>query len=307
MNKTWAEMDAKQGSHSKRTLIGTIVVFALIIVIALFNVLRSFWEYEEGNIEYSKVEKDYVNVMAIPEAKPSAKAKDDDTEEAEEEAEEESIWTEDQSIPNLSVDNDALLALNPDYFCWLYVAPTGISYPVVKGEDNDYYLHHTFGKEKNVNGCVYMDCLAWPDMMDYNIFIYGHNMRNGSMFGSMKLMLNDPEVALADPYFYLFRENAVRKYHIYSIRIASPRSDTFHNPASESEYREYIDNAIKESVTDMGVSVSTEDKTVTLSTCSGTGAGKKRLVVHGKLVGIINTDNPDKVSYNAVKKLEDGT
>ena len=80
-------MDAKQGSHSKRTLIGTIIVFALIIVIALFNVLRSFWEYEEGNIEYSKVEKEYVNVMTVPEAKPSAKKNENNEEEAEEEEE----------------------------------------------------------------------------------------------------------------------------------------------------------------------------------------------------------------------------
>ncbi|MBR2187165.1 MAG: class B sortase [Lachnospiraceae bacterium] len=290
--------DIEKGKRGKH-IVGLIFLCGLLIVIAVFNMTRSFWEYEAGKQEYSKVEKEYVSLVDPVEkaAAPGAEA-----EAEEEEEEEESIWTEDQSIPNLSIAHDALAAKNPDYFCWLYIAPIDVSYPVVKGSDNDYYLHHTFEGENNVNGCIYMDSQAWPDMNDYNIFIYGHNMRNGTMFGSLKHILNDPQIALDNPYFYLLQKDAVRKYHIYSVHVAHPISDTFHNPASEQEYADYIKMVKEVSIVDMGVDVTTADKTVTLSTCSGTGAGKKRLVIHGKLVGIINPGKAG-VSYNSVKAL----
>lgn len=291
--------DIEKGKKGKH-LVGIIVMCVLLVVIAAFNMIRSFWEYEAGKQEYSKVEKEYVSVVDPVEKATAPKASAEE-EEAEEE-EEESIWTEDQSIPNLSIAHDALAAKNPDYFCWLYIAPTDVSYPVVKGSDNDYYLHHTFEGENNVNGCIYMDSQAWPDMNDYNIFIFGHNMRNGSMFGSLKHILNDPQIALENPYFYLLQKNAVRKYHIYSVHVAAPSSDTFHNPASEHEYEDYINMVKEDSIVDMGVDVTTADRTVTLSTCSGTGAGKKRLVLHGKLVGIINPEKAG-VSYNSVRAL----
>ena len=86
------------------------------------------------------------------------------------------------------------------------------------------------------------------------------------------------------------------------MHVAHPISDTFHNPASVQEYEDYIKMVKEVSIVDMGVDVTTEDKTVTLSTCSGTGAGKKRLVLHGKLVGIINPEKAG-VSYNSVKAL----
>lgn len=286
------------GGSGKRVII-VVIICAVLIGAAVFNLFRSLWAYEEGNIEYSKVNEKYVSVIEAPVTKTVT------AEEGEEEEEEGSPWTEDQSIPNLSVDHDALKAENPDYFCWLYVPSTGISYPVTKGEDNEYYLHHTFEKQSNINGCIFIDTLAWEDMDDYNTFVFGHNMRNGSMFGSLKQLLNEPEKALNDPYFYLMMKDKVMKYHIYAIHVTPPTSDTFHNPATEKEYLDYIDMVKGESIVDMGVDVSKEDRTVSLSTCSGTGAGKKRLALHGKLVGIIKTDGTETVSYNSVRALSD--
>ncbi len=293
-------MEEKTDNKSRVLIILILLACAGAFLVAGYELSHSLMEYETANIEYSKVSEKYVTVREKPARAPATDSA------LKEEEEEESPWTEDQSIPDMHVDYEALHGENPDYFCWLYVPATGISYPVVKGEDNDYYLHHTFEHGDNVNGCIYMDSRAWS-MSDYNIYIFGHNMRNGSMFGSLKHMLNEPELAKEYPYFYLSMKDEVWKYHIYSLHVTPPNSFFFHNPTTKAEYSEYIDKALEESITDMEEPVNIEDKTVTLSTCSGTGAGKKRLVVHGKLTGIIKTDGSATVSYNYVKPEEEET
>lgn len=292
-------MEEKTDNKNRTLIIVILLACAAAFLVAGYELSHSLMEYETGKIEYSKVSEKYVTVKKKPDKAPLKV-----NPEEEEAEEEESPWTEDQSIPDMQVDYEALHNENPDYFCWLYLPATGISYPVVKGEDNDYYLHHTFQHEDNVNGCIYMDNRAWS-MSDYNVYIFGHNMRNGSMFGSLKHMLNDPELAKEFPYFYLSMKDEVWKYHIYSLHVTPPNSFFFHNPTTKAEYEEYIQKALEESIADMEEPVSIDDKTVTLSTCSGTGAGKKRLVVHGKLVGIIKTDGSKTVSYNYARPEEE--
>ena len=69
---------------------------------------------------------------------------------------------------------------------WLRIRALGISYPVVQGEDNDFYLHRTFEKEDNFAGCIFVNCDNSGNFTDQNTIIYGHNMKDGSMFGKLK-------------------------------------------------------------------------------------------------------------------------
>ena len=57
----------------------------------------------------------------------------------------------------ITVDFDALRAINEDVVAWVYIEDTGINYPVVQGEDNEYYLHHTFERKENFSGAIFMD------------------------------------------------------------------------------------------------------------------------------------------------------
>ena len=83
-----------------------------------------------------------------------------------------------------SIDWDALRAINPDVVGWLYVPDTGISYPVVQGEDNAHYLRHTFSGERNASGTIFLD---FRDSTDFHSAarVFGHNMRDGSMFAEL--------------------------------------------------------------------------------------------------------------------------
>jgi sortase B len=87
--------------------------------------------------------------------------------------------------PETLTDN-RLKMINPDFIGILDVPDLGIRYPVVQGNDNEKYLNTTFEGKRNPAGCIFLDCENNPDMSDNNTFIYGHNMKDGSMFGSLK-------------------------------------------------------------------------------------------------------------------------
>jgi sortase B len=87
-----------------------------------------------------------------------------------------------------TVDWDALRAINPDTVAWVYMPGTSINYPVVQGEDNEYYLTHDFEGEPGwlaSYGAIFMDWRNNPDWSDAAYFFYGHHMNDGSMFASI--------------------------------------------------------------------------------------------------------------------------
>jgi sortase B len=78
-----------------------------------------------------------------------------------------------------------LAELNPDFVGWIEVSGTLINYPIVQGNDNDFYLRRTFLGESNRAGSVFMDFRAEPDFRTPLTFLYGHNMRDNSMFSTL--------------------------------------------------------------------------------------------------------------------------
>ena len=92
--------------------------------------------------------------------------------------------TESVTIP-IQVDFDALFAKSQDIIGWLYCPDTPINYPVVQAADNEYYLHRLLDDRNNSGGTLFVDYRNSSDLSDWNSIIYGHNMRNDSMFGSL--------------------------------------------------------------------------------------------------------------------------
>ena len=83
------------------------------------------------------------------------------------------------------LNEEALASINPEYQFWLAVPGTNIDYPVVRHENNEYYLNHNFYQEQHITGCVFADSSAVPLAVD-NTVLYGHNMKDGSMFAGLK-------------------------------------------------------------------------------------------------------------------------
>ena len=181
------------------------------------------------------------------------------------------------------VDFMALQGINDDIVGWLKVGALDISYPVTQASDNDYYLHLTFELVQNAAGCIFVDYQNRPDFQDDNTIIYGHNMKDGSMFGTLKNFVQDG-VCESDTYFWIYTPERIYKYELFNCSTVGAVSNTYTLEfGSRKEFQNYLDKALMQSQVDSSkVKVKSSDKIVTLSTC--TGDEETRFVVQGKLV-----------------------
>lgn len=179
---------------------------------------------------------------------------------------------------------DKLLTINPDTVGWLTVNNTKVNYPVVKANDNDYYLKRDFNQKKNSMGWIYMDYRNSINVMSQNTIIYGHNINGGLMFGSLRYTLNPSWYKKATNQIITFNSiNKNMKWQIFSIYKVGVTNDYLYaNFETDEEYLAYINKMKSRSIYDFNVSVGEKDYLLTLSTCYGTG--KQRLVIHAKLI-----------------------
>lgn len=187
-------------------------------------------------------------------------------------------------VMNNPIDFDELISVNEDIVGWLRIRALDISYPVVQGEDNDYYLHRTFEKEENFAGCLFVNCDNSRNLTDQNTIIYGHNMKNGSMFGKLK---NFREEGVFDKskYFWMFTPNLIYEYRIFSAAVVDKTGITYQSFFSHDDFETLMNHVFENSVIDNSdVEVTENDRIMTLSTC--TGDESTRFVVMGKLVQI---------------------
>lgn len=190
---------------------------------------------------------------------------------------------DDTYFPTVDIDFDTLKEKNSDVIGWLYMPVFDISYPVMQGEDNEHYLHYTYEGTKNSSGSIFMDYESNANMADMNTIIYGHNMKNGSMFGKFKKFNQDTKLCDTNPYIYYFNDKASFKYRIYAYYITKVGSTTYTNMASEAEYDKYME--FVDSVNQYKTKVYNKDRSdiITLSTCSGLHSSN-RMIVQGILV-----------------------
>lgn len=192
---------------------------------------------------------------------------------------------QDGEYPRLHINYEALTEINDDFRAWIRVPVLDISYPVVRADNNEHYLNYTFEGKWNGAGCIFIDYENSDDFSDYNTYIYGHNMKNGSMFGSMKRFRTEPDLCATDPYFYIYTQDAVYKYEIFAYYRTEYDSDRFMLVTTEDEYDYYVSSAMRYSLYEPAheIDFSARPNIITLSTCSGT-SGTKRLIAHGVLI-----------------------
>ena len=181
---------------------------------------------------------------------------------------------------NVKVDFKALKERNADTIAWLRVNNTEIDYPVVKGTDNEYYLTHNFDKEYNKAGWIFADYRDKFNFTDWNIVIYGHNMKSNLMFGTLKNVLNKEWYNNEENrYISLITENENGKYEIFSIYETEADDYSIKTDfKNDTEYSKFIETIKKKSIKDFGVKVSSQSGILTLSTCAEDS--DHRIVVH---------------------------
>ncbi len=186
--------------------------------------------------------------------------------------------------PPLELNLSALKAMNNDFRGWLYYPVLGVNYPVVQAADNEYYLRRSFEGEYLRAGCLYMDCEASPDFSDRNSFIFGHNMRDGSMFGRFKELVDDSSICDENPYFYIYTEDKVYTYEIFAYYEVKEDSERYMTFTKDATYDYYVDWALKNSLYQKEMDFSERNNIMTLSTCYGNSGSGKRFLLHGLLI-----------------------
>lgn len=170
---------------------------------------------------------------------------------------------------------------NPEVIGWIKFDNLELSYPIMQGEDNDYYLNHTFSGEVNSAGSIFMETTNSSDFNDSHTIIYGHNMKNRSMFGSLKTYKTE-DFYPGNEYFTVYTLDKVYRYQIFAYYDISMYGEIYSVSFEPGEeFQQIIDNMCRRSYYDTNVEPESTDKILTLSTCSTEG---NRFVVNAKRI-----------------------
>ena len=167
-----------------------------------------------------------------------------------------------------TVDFAALSEINPDVVGWIYIEDTEINYPVVQGSDNQYYLKHLFSGEYNSSGCIFLDSRVAADFSDWHSILYGHHMKNGTMFSGLD-KYKTQEYYDAHSLALLMTPGGNYEVEFFAGYVASVEDEAWDvGFGSDAEFEAWLELARERSWFESDVSVAVTDRILTLSTCS---------------------------------------
>lgn len=237
-----------------------ILICIAIIIYESIGIYREKQEYNIAGTEYEELVEESISVADKAEMPDGA------------------------TYPPLQIDYAQLKSINSDFVAWIYMPCFDLSYPVVHEKEIDEYIKKTFEGKYNSSGCLFTDVLSTTDFTGMHDIIFGHNMRNGSMFGKFKQLIQEGgrEIIDSNPYVYIYTENAVYKYRVFAYYVTTVGSDSYSVVTSEQEYNDFIkyiaSNNLYEKPSDLNLDEF--PSILTLSTCSGRSGSGKRLVIH---------------------------
>lgn len=189
-------------------------------------------------------------------------------------------------VPDLGLDWNALAEENEHIYAWIHIPDTKVDYPVLQHPtETDYYLEHNLDHSKGLPGCIYIQNMNAKDFSDNNTVIYGHNMKNGTMFKGLHKFSED-EFFEANRYFYIYTPEKTLVYEIYAaVQFSNAHilyKYDFDTEDAKAEFRADLAECYGNIREDM--QASEEGQLVTLATCIG-GKPNNRWLVVGVLLG----------------------
>lgn len=230
------------------------ILLLIVIIVSLTALVMQLWEYKKGTDSYNNLRTQVVQTQ--PQQEDS------------------------QQPEEFHVDFADLQSKNPDIIGWLAFDSVDISYPVLYSGDNSYYLRRLWDKSYNQAGSLFLEGNN-KGLDDLHAIVYGHNMKNGSMFAPLKQYLKQEFYQQNGGWFTLYTPEATWRYQIFSVHQADPQDQLYTVGFSEGEqYTEFVKMLKDSSIYDTGIEVSPDDHVLTLSTC--TDDGQQRIVVHAR-------------------------
>lgn len=243
------------------------VIFAGIFVFSGYKVLSYFIEQKQAEDLYNN----FQTLATLNQTNSSDK--------------ETTNTNQDNTTFSLNIDFESLKNECKDIVGWIYCPDTPINYPIVKGMDNEEYLRHLPNGKYNYAGSIFSDYRNSTIETDSNYIIYGHNMKNDSMFGTLTEYYNQKYYD-KHPIIYFITPEKNYEIRLYSGYVAPLDSDAYKINRTKEETEEYINRISRKSTFDTNTKYTSGDKTVTLSTCTNV-SDDERYVIVGILKEII--------------------
>ena len=265
--------------------LAAVLVLSAVFIVSAVNAVRGILAYKKGAETYAEAE-DIANVAgleALADERPALVKPG--TRPAAQPAEEPSGGTEEQPAPESTPEPQpdpyesllreanvaALQEINGDVKGWIVLPGTGVSYPLLQGGDNEFYLNHDWKRDASSVGAVFLDYRASDDFTDFNAIAYGHRMRDRSMFGRLKRYAQQDYLD-AHPDVYVRTADTVYRYAIYAAYEADVTSLAYCISLSDEASREeFIRLGLENSAVSAGFTPQTTDRFLTLVTCTGSG------------------------------------
>lgn len=247
----------------------------LIVLILIFLSSLSIIIYK--SLQRNQSKKTYAEAETIARSSTDLPPDEEDTE-----------ASDDPYLDVLKATNLASLReLNEDVIGWILIPGTNVDYPLMYSGDNEFYLRRTWDKESNTAGSIFLEQYCNPDFSDFNTILYGHRMRNGTMFASLQYY-SEQEFWKEHPYIYIYNLAGAHRYEVFAAYEVSVTGTTYRLYINDDETKQtFLDDCTGWSVIDTGVTPTIQDHILTLSTCTGNGY-KTRWVVQARLDTSVN-------------------
>lgn len=257
---------------SKRLmLIILLLICASMAIYSGFRILNETQEYRQGKGTYQQMQEYVLEELSdqtkntVQEAVPDAVP---DISEGE--------------VSECRVDFAGLQGQYPGVVAWIWIDGTNVDYPVMQAEDNDYYLKRLPDGTWNSSGSIFMDCRNSADLSDWHTVIYGHNMRNDSMFAEL-INYQEQEFFEEHPIVTIETPQEIYEVELFSGYICSPDSDAWQLDFTGSEdFLQWCEMVKGKSCFETSLMPQRHESVITLSTCSY-AFDEARFVVHGIL------------------------
>lgn len=243
---------------AKNALVSVLIaVLIAVMVFCVWQIVKTQRDYKEADTLYSQLQDKYVET--VPETTPDTFGEESDSPDVTPESPPETA--------PITIDFRNLLAENEDVVGWIYCPDTPINYPVVKGKDNNEYLRRDMNGKYLVSGTIFADYRNEPIVEDLNYVIYGHNMKNQTMFGTI---LKYKEQSYYDAHPVLYYLTPEQNYKLEPIAgLVVSTEDMIYQPSPETDsFSEYVEKLVEKSGFRSEAEYFPGDTLVTLSTCS---------------------------------------
>lgn len=284
-----AAAKSRQREQSRRNPVVIVLIVLLIggMIFAGWQLGSILLDYQRDRSAYDQLATSALISIAEPEdnrpavSTPSAQLGEDPVE-TEEPAEE----TKPTEIP-FTVDWEYLASVNSDIVGWLYCPDTVINYPVVQSEDHEYYLNHGFEGQTNSSGTLFADRDSVAGITQSHLIIYGHNMKDNSMFGTLKNYTDRDYYEDHPIFYYLTPDGCYRVELICAMTVESVLSNFPTYFSSTGDYQSYLNRITSGAYWVNSAAVTTDYQLMTFSTCTyGSAYDDARLLVHGMMIPI---------------------